>query len=106
MNKIASNFKADAELVPSLIQKQATNQGNFLAEAEQDLKEMEKIATQVSTDMNELTSVQDKLTDEGQDSLDQSLANLERKQDPELAQINAATKKEIDSGKQAVDKYR
>ena len=62
--------------------------------------------SQVDKDMTKVTNVQENLSDEGQDELNQSIQNLDRKLDPELQQIKKTMQAQIDSGKKVIGKYR
>lgn len=85
-----TNFQADKSMFPALVQRYTTDihaKTNYLANADSEVQLMQQTVETVKKDMDNLTEIQESLSDEGQDQLDQSLANLDKKLDPELNQI-------------------
>ena len=67
---------------------------------------MQALVSKVESAIPEVTEIQNGLADEGQDELNQSLANLDKKPDGEMAQTMTQLKTVIEQNKAVVQKYR
>jgi len=105
--QIKDNLAADHDFIPQLIQKDSANHDTpQLANAENEIKKMESLVEKVSNDVPKLVEIQNGLADEGQDELNQSLANLDRKPDTEVQQTMAQMKATVQSYRNIVKHYK
>ena len=105
--QIKDNLVADKDFIPQLIQKETANHDSpQLANAENEISKMEAMVNKVDSDVPKLVEIQNGLADEGQDELNQSLANLDRKPDSDVQQVMAQMKTQVESYKAIVKKYK
>lgn len=109
MSQIVSNFQADKSMFPALVQRYSVEQhakNNYLQNAESEVQLMQQTIDTVQKDIDGLVEVQEQLNDEGQDQLDQSLANLDKKNDPELVAIKNQLQSEVDADKKVITAFK